>query len=82
MDTEKEGIYNSYFDFCSISNFLVLGFTPKGVEPRTLHGKVPNDAFVVDRNGILVFMSQWADSKKIEVMIDKLLEYKKSKKGV
>ena len=50
-----------------------------GVDEKTLkaYGRVPNAAFVVDRNGILVFKSQWADHRKVEVVIDKLLEYEK-----
>lgn len=61
---------------------LGVAVDTRDLKVQRFYGKVPNDAFVVDRNGILVFMSQWADSKKIEVVIDKLLEYEKSKKGV
>jgi len=51
-----------------------------GMEEKTLknYGRVPNAAFVVDRTGILVFKSQWADHAKIEVVIDTLLANEKA----
>jgi hypothetical protein len=48
------------------------------VDERTLkdYGIVPNAAFVVDRDGYIVFKSQWADVHKIEMVIDQLLAAK------
>jgi len=51
---------------------------PVAVDPideRTLkdYGIVPNAAFVVDREGYIVFKSQWADVHKIEQVIRQLL---------
>jgi hypothetical protein len=45
------------------------------IDERTLkdYGIVPNAAFVVDRNGYIVFKSQWADVHKIEAVINQLL---------
>jgi thiol-disulfide isomerase/thioredoxin len=40
-----------------------------------LYGDVPNAAFVVDRNGTVVFRSTWADSRKIEAVLDALLDH-------
>lgn len=39
------------------------------------YGMVPNPAFVVDREGRLVFKAQWSDVRKVESVIDSLLEY-------
>lgn len=48
-----------------------------GLDNRVLdqYGRVPNSAFVIDQNGVLVFRSTWADSRKIETVVDKLLEW-------
>ena len=45
------------------------------IDERTLkdYGIVPNAAFVVDRNGYIVFKAQWADVHKIEQVLDQLL---------
>ncbi len=40
------------------------------------YGMTPNAAFVVNEEGVLVFKSQWADVRKIERVIDLLLEEK------
>ena len=37
------------------------------------YGVVPNAAFVVDREGFVVFKSQWADVRKIERVVQQLL---------
>ncbi|MBM24036.1 MAG: hypothetical protein CMD78_07215 [Gammaproteobacteria bacterium] len=37
------------------------------------YGVVPNAAFVVDREGFIVFKSQWADARKIEKVVQQLL---------
>jgi thiol-disulfide isomerase/thioredoxin len=39
-----------------------------------LYGNVPNSAYVIDRGGTIVFRSTWADSRKIEQVLDALLE--------
>jgi hypothetical protein len=45
------------------------------IDERTLkdYGMVPNAAFVVDREGFVVFKSQWADVRKIERVVQQLL---------
>ena len=45
------------------------------IDERTLkdYGMVPNAAFVVDREGFIVFKSQWADVRKIEQVVQQLL---------
>ena len=45
------------------------------IDERTLkdYGMVPNAAFVVDREGFVVFKSQWADVRKIEQVVRQLL---------
>lgn len=44
------------------------------IDERTLkdYGIVPNAAFVVDREGYIVFKSQWADIYKVERVVDQL----------
>lgn len=39
------------------------------------YGKVPNGCYVVDADGTLVFRSTWADSRKVEYIIDTLLKW-------
>jgi peroxiredoxin len=48
------------------------------IDERTLkdYGIVPNAAFVVDRDGFIVFKAQWADVHKVEQVIDQLLSAK------
>ena len=45
------------------------------IDERTLkdYGIVPNAAFVVDRDGYIVFKSQWADVHKITQVVDQIL---------
>jgi len=40
-----------------------------------LYGEVPNAAYVLDPEGTIVFRSTWADSRKVEQVLDKLLEF-------
>jgi thiol-disulfide isomerase/thioredoxin len=42
---------------------------------QTLYGGVPNSAWVVDREGTIVFRSTWADSKKLAQVVDRLLRF-------
>ena len=44
------------------------------------YGMVPNAAFVVDREGFVVFKSQWADIQKIEQVVQQLLIAEELKK--
>jgi len=44
------------------------------------YGVVPNAAFVVDREGFVVFKSQWADIRKIERVVEQLLVAEELKK--
>jgi hypothetical protein len=48
-----------------------------GLNDATLnaYGKVPNGAFVLDKDGALIFRGTWADSRKIEHIIDSLLKW-------
>lgn len=39
------------------------------------YGRVPNGAYVVDADGRLVFRGTWADSRKIEHIVDTLLRW-------
>ena len=60
---------------------------PVAVDPideRTLkdYGMVPNAAFVVDREGFIVFKSQWADIRKIEQVVQELLAAEELKKQI
>ena len=42
------------------------------------YGRAPNAAYVVDKEGNLVFRGTWADSRKIEYIIDMLLKWEKA----
>lgn len=42
------------------------------------YGKAPNGAFLVDKDGTLVFRGTWADDRKMEHMIDTLLKWYKA----
>jgi hypothetical protein len=44
----------------------------------TLYGKAPNGAYLVDKDGKLVFRGTWADARKMEHMIDTLLKWYKA----
>lgn len=46
-----------------------------GIDEAVLarYGKVPNAAFVVDRNGVLAYKSTWADAEAIRAVLDGLL---------
>ncbi|MFZ1688149.1 MAG: deiodinase-like protein [Flavobacteriales bacterium] len=52
-----------------------------GLDNRVLnmYGQVPNACYVIDRSGRLVFRGTWADSRKVEMVIDQLLEFYKEK---
>jgi hypothetical protein len=39
------------------------------------YGRVPNGAYVVDADGRLIFRGTWADSRKVEHIIDTLLKW-------
>jgi hypothetical protein len=44
------------------------------------YGRAPNGAFLVDKDGTLVFRGTWADERKMEHMIDTLLKWYKAGK--
>lgn len=46
----------------------------------TAYGKAPNGAYLIDKDGRLVFRSTWADARKMEHMIDTLLKWYKAGK--
>ena len=52
-----------------------------GLDDKVLlqYGQVPNACYVIDRNGRMVFRGTWADSRKLEMVIDQLQEYYKPK---
>jgi peroxiredoxin len=43
-----------------------------------LYGKVPNAAYVLDREGTIVFRASWAQTEKIEEVLDSLLEHQRN----
>ncbi|HMC96502.1 MAG TPA: deiodinase-like protein, partial [Flavobacteriales bacterium] len=49
-------------------------------ETFTLYGRAPNGAYLVDKDGNLIFRGTWADARKIEHMIDTLLKWYKAGK--
>lgn len=44
------------------------------------YGKAPNDAYLIAKDGTLVFRGTWADARKMEHMIDTLLKWYKAGK--
>jgi hypothetical protein len=67
------------------AEFAKLGTLPVLVDTLddatfTTYGKAPNGAFLVDKDGTLVFRGTWADDRKIEHMIDTLLKWYKAGK--
>jgi hypothetical protein len=62
------------------ASFAALGDLPVLVDGMddavlTAYGKVPNGAYVVDKDGRLVFRGTWADARKIEHIVDTLLKW-------
>jgi hypothetical protein len=55
----------------------VLPVAVDGIDEKVLtaYGRVPNAAFVLDRQGRFVFQAKWADADKVEAVIDRLLEH-------
>ena len=63
--------------------FAKLGKLPvlvDGLDDATfsLYGRAPNGAFVVDKQGSLVFRGTWADDRKVEHIVDTLLKWYKA----
>jgi peroxiredoxin len=48
-----------------------------GMEEAVLqqYGSVPNSAWVIDREGTIVFRSTWADSRKLTQVVERLLRF-------
>jgi hypothetical protein len=44
----------------------------------TMYGRAPNGAYLIDKDGNLVFRGTWADARKMEHMIDTLLRWYKA----
>jgi len=62
------------------AEFAKLGQLPVLVDTLddtvfTLYGRAPNGAYLVDKDGKLVFRGTWADDRKMEHMIDTLLKW-------
>ena len=72
-DTETTGERMAYARMMSGITDVPIVVDP--IDERTLkdYGIVPNAAFVVDRDGYIVFKSQWADVRKVEQVIDQLM---------
>lgn len=46
----------------------------------TAYGRAPNGAYLIDKDGALIFRGTWADARKMEHMIDTLLKWYKAGK--
>lgn len=66
-------------EFAQLSTLPVL---IDGLNDATFdaYGRAPNGAYLVDKDGNLVFRGTWADARKIEHMIDTLLRWYKAGK--
>ena len=67
------------------AEFAALGKVPVVIDGMDdvvfdLYGRAPNGAYLVDKDGAMIFRGTWADARKMEHMIDMLLKwYKKGK---
>ncbi len=61
-------------DFAQLTRLPVL---VDGLDNKvfTAYGKVPNGACVIDESGRLIFRGTWADSRKIEQILDTVLKW-------
>ena len=66
-------------EFAQLGNVPVL---VDGLDNATFdaYGKAPNGAYLVDKDGSLIFRGTWADARKMEHMIDTLLKWYKAGK--
>lgn len=66
-------------EFAQLGNLPVL---VDGLNNATFeaYGKAPNGAYLIDKDGTLVFRGTWADARKMEHMIDTLLKWYKAGK--
>ena len=76
---------SEYEKMAYAQEFAQLGKIPvlvDGLNNATFdaYGKAPNGAYLVDKDGTLVFRGTWADSRKMEHMIDTLLKWYKAGK--
>lgn len=74
---------SEYEKLAYAQEFAQLGTLPVLVDGLndatfTAYGKAPNGAYLVDKDGNLVFRGTWADSRKMEHMIDTLLKWYKA----
>lgn len=74
---------SEYEKLAYAQEFAQLGELPvlvDGLNNATFeaYGKAPNGAYLVDKDGTLVFRGTWADSRKMEHMIDTLLKWYKA----
>ena len=60
-----------------LDELTTLPIAVDDIEETTLrlYGEVPNATYVIDRQGTIVFRSTWADSRKVEKVLDALLEF-------
>lgn len=61
-------------DFAQLTKLPVL---VDGLDNKVLdaYGRVPNGAYVIDADGNLIFRGTWADSRKIEQVLDTVLKW-------
>ena len=61
-------------EFAAMTNLPVL---LDGMDDKVFnaYGRAPNGAYVIDADGRLVFRATWADSRKIEEIVDHLLKW-------
>ncbi|MBL7950847.1 MAG: redoxin domain-containing protein [Flavobacteriales bacterium] len=76
---------SEYEKMAYAKEFAQLGQLPvlvDGLNNATFdaYGKAPNGAYLIDKDGNLVFRGTWADARKIEHMIDTLLKWYKAGK--
>ena len=58
-----------------LSEITAVPIAVDPIDERTLkdYGMVPNAAFIIDRQGFVIFKSQWADIRKIDQVLQQLL---------
>jgi hypothetical protein len=66
-------------EFAKLGSLPVLVDTLDDTVFKT-YGRAPNGAYIVDKDGTLVFRATWADDRKVEHIVDTLLKWYKAGK--
>ena len=76
------GTVTTPFDTSELAALTQLPVAVDGVDARVqeTYGGVPNSAWVIDREGTIVFRATWADAEKLGEVVDRLMRFEQSAK--